>query len=255
NDSNSTFHALQLSVQRALRSGWLFAGSYMWSHAINDGSLGGGEADAITPQNVFCRSCERASSAQDIRHFFSANSVYELPFGMGKRRLAEPGVLRAILGGWSLSGIATARSGRPINITIRRSAADVPGGYTASQRPDVVPGVSLIPPGGRTVAQWINPAAFRAPASGKVGNAGRNLGRGPNLAQLDIGITRHFSLAERASIEFRSEIFNVFNRAQYGDPSGDITVQSQFGIIQSTVNTTPIGTGTPRQIQFMVRIS
>jgi hypothetical protein len=255
NDSNSTFHALQISAQRLFRSGWLFAGSYMWSHAINDGSLGGGEADAITPQNVFCRACERASSAQDIRHFFTVNSVYELPFGIGKRHMGEAGVLRALFGGWSLSGISTARSGRPINITIRRSAADVPGGYTVSQRPDIVPGVSLIPPGGPTVAQWINPAAFRVPASGKLGNAGRNLGRGPGLAQLDIGITRRFSLHEQTTLEFRGDIFNVFNRAQYGDPSGDITVPSQFAIIQSTVNTTPIGTGTPRHIQFMMRIS
>jgi len=255
NDSNSTFHALQLSVQRALRSGWLFAGSYMWSHAINDGSLGGGEADAIAPQNVFCRSCERASSAQDIRHFFSANSVYELPFGTGKRHLSEPGAMHAIFGGWSLSGIAIARSGRPVNITIRRSAADVPGGYTVSQRPDVIPGVSLIPTGGRTITQWINAAAFRAPAPGTLGNAGRNLGRGPSLAQLDIGLTKHFPLGEHSAVEFRSEIFNVFNRSQYGDPSGDITVPAQFGIIQSTINTTPIGTGTPRQVQFMLRVS
>ncbi len=255
NDSNSTFHALQLSAQRTLRAGWLFAGSYMWSHAINDGSLGGGEADAISPQNVFCRACERASSAQDVRHFFSASSVYELPFGAGKRHLSEPGALRAILGGWSLSGLAMARTGRPVNVTIRRAASDVPGGNTSSQRPDVVPGVSLVPPGGQSIAQWINPAAFRIPAPGTFGNAGRNIARGPGLNQLDVGVTRRFSLGERAAIEFRSEIFNVFNRAQFADPSGDVTVPSQFGIIQSTVNTTPIGVGTPRQIQFMLRAS
>ena len=62
NDSNSMFHALQLSARRNLRAGWLLAANYMWSHAINDGSLGGGETDATTPQNVFCRACERASS-------------------------------------------------------------------------------------------------------------------------------------------------------------------------------------------------
>src|SRR5215469_13066971 len=73
NDSNSTFHALQLSGRRNLRAGWLMAVNYMWSHAINDGSLGGGETDATTPQNVFCRACERASSSYDIRHFFTVN--------------------------------------------------------------------------------------------------------------------------------------------------------------------------------------
>jgi hypothetical protein len=94
NDGNSIFHALQVSVHRNLSAGWLFAANYMWSHAINDGSLGGGETDAVTPQNVFCRACERASSDQDVRHFFSANSVYQLPFGAGRRRLSSPGLAR-----------------------------------------------------------------------------------------------------------------------------------------------------------------
>jgi Carboxypeptidase regulatory-like domain len=254
NDSNSTFHALQLSVHRVFRSGWLLGGNYMWSHAINDGSLGGGETDATTPENVFCRTCERASSSFDIRHFFTASSVYELPFGMGKAFLSKPGALRAMLGGWTLSSIGTARSGRPVNITISRAASGVPGGYNLTQRPDLMPGVSLTPPGGSTPAQWINPAAFRVPAPGTWGNAGRNLARGPSLYQLDLGVSKRVTLGERAAVVIRGEAFNVFNRAQYSEPIGDITVLSQFGLIQSTVNTTPIGTGTPRQIQFMLRL-
>ena len=106
----------------------------MWSHAINDGSLGGGETDSVAPQNVFCRACERASSDQDVRHYFSMNSVYKLPLWNRTE----------LFGGWSVSSIATARSGRPVNITIKRSAADVPNGYSFSQRPDLVPGVSLV---------------------------------------------------------------------------------------------------------------
>jgi len=255
NDSNSTFHALQLSVRRNLNAGLMLAANYMWSHAINDGSLGGGEADAIAPQNVFCRACERSSSDQDIRHFFSTNSVYELPFGAGKRYLAKPGVAQRFIGGWSLSGIAIARSGKPVNIRITRSAADVLNGYNMSQRPDLVPDVSLEPSSGQTVSGWINPAAFRAPARGTFGNAGRNIARGPDLVQIDAGLSRVFAIGEHSALEFRGEVFNVLNRAQLGDPSGDVTVPAQFGIIQSTVNATPIGTGTPRQLQFMLRVS
>ncbi len=253
NDSNSTFQALQLSAHRTLRSGWLFAANYMWSHAINDGSLGGGETDATTPENVFCRACERASSSFDIRNFFTVNSVYELPFGAGKPFLSSPGALRSVLGGWAFSGIGTARSGRPVNVTISRAASVVPGGYNLTQRPNLVAGVSLTPPGGSTIAQWINPAAFSVPAPGTWGNAGRNLVRGPSLYQLDLGLSKRVPIRERAALEFRAEAFNVFNRAQLGDPNGDFTVLSQFGVIQSTINTTPIGTGTPRQIQFMLR--
>jgi hypothetical protein len=99
-NNNSTFHAWQTSLQRQFRSGWVFAANYMWSHSVNDGSVGGGEADY--PQNVACRTCEKASSDQDIRHAFTMSSVYDLPFGRG-----------ALLGGWQFSVIGTARSGRP----------------------------------------------------------------------------------------------------------------------------------------------
>ena len=105
------------------------------------------------------------------------------------------------------------------------------------------------------MAQWINPAAFSAPAAGTFGNAGRDIARGPNLYQLDLGLEKQFPVTERLAIQFRTEVFNIFNRAQYGDPLSDVTVPAQFGSIQSTINKTPVGTGTPRQIQFMLRLS
>jgi hypothetical protein len=254
NESNSTFHAMVLSAQRHLRSGWTLGANYMWSHAINDGSLGGGEADIIAPENPFCRACERASSAQDIRHFFSANAVYELPFGAGKPMFSDPGWVRAIFGGWTFNTIITARSGLPVNVTLSRAASTVPYGYNVNQRPNLVPGVSLTPPGGSTPSQWINPAAFAVPLPGTFGNTGRNLVRGPDMNQVDAGLARRIPLGERAALQFRWEVFNVLNRAQYGQPSGDFTVPSQLGVIQSTINTTPVGTGTPRQMQFALRL-
>jgi hypothetical protein len=246
NESNSIFNAMQLSAARILRAGWLVSANYMWSHAINDGSLGGGETDSVTPQNVFCRACERASSSYDIRHFFTLNSVVRIPY--------RARALRPVFNGWSLSTIATARSGRPVNIVLTRAASVVPGGYNLTQRPDLIPGVSLTPPGGQTPAHWFNPAAFSIPAPGTWGSAGRNLGRGPALYQIDASLSRHIMLTERLRIELRAEAFNIVNRAQYADPTGDFTVPAQFGIIQSTINTTPVGTGTPRQIQFATRL-
>ena len=246
NDSNSTFQALQLSLQRHMTSGLLVGTNYMWSHAINDGSLGGGETDATTPENVFCRACERASSASDVRQFFSASAVYEVRYAAR--------FLRPVFRGWSLAGVASARSGLPVNITVSRAASAVPGGYNLTQRPDLAPGVSLTPPGGSTAAHWLNPAAFAIPAPGTWGNAGRNLARGPGLYQIDLSLARRIPLAERLYLEVRGEAFNVLNRAQLGNPTGDITVPAQFGIIQSTINTTPIGSGTPRQIQLLLRL-
>jgi hypothetical protein len=255
NDSNSTFHALILSAQRHLRSGWILGTNYMWSHAINDGSLGGGEADIISSQDPYCRACERASSAQDIRQFFTANSVYELPFGAGKRLLSQSGVWSSILGHWSLTGIGTARSGLPVNVTLSRPVSTVPYGYNVNQRPDLVPGVSLTPPGGATASQWINPAAFAVPAPGTFGNAGRDIARGPDLYQLDVGLTKQLLITERSSLQFRCEVFNIFNRTQLGQPAGDFTVPTQLGVIQSTINTTPVGSGTPREFQWMLRLA
>ncbi|HEY1337883.1 MAG TPA: hypothetical protein VGF59_10260, partial [Bryobacteraceae bacterium] len=187
-----------------------------------------------------------ASSATDVRQFFSVNGVYQIPY--------HARVLRPLVRGWSVSGVATARTGLPVNITVSRAATAVPGGYNLTQRPDVVPGVALTPPGGSTAARWLNPAAFAIPSPGTWGNAGRNLARGPNLYQIDLSVARRIALAERLNLEIRAEAFNVLNRAQLGNPIGDVTVPAQFGIIQSTINTTPIGSGTPRQMQLLLRL-
>ncbi|HTC35943.1 MAG TPA: TonB-dependent receptor, partial [Bryobacteraceae bacterium] len=185
---NSTFEALQLNVRRAFQSGFLLSSNFMWSHSINDGSIGGGESD--TPQDSFCRSCDKASSDDDVRLMFNLSAVYQLPFGKGKPYVSDPGVARAILGNWELSAIGTAQSGLPVNITIDRSNASVPGLFSISgeERPNYITGVSLTPPGGSTPNGWINAAAFSAPASQTFGNLGRNAFRAPGISQLDLGL-------------------------------------------------------------------
>jgi len=255
NVGNSTFHALQMNVRRAFQNGMLLAANYMWSHAINDGPIGGG--DGSGPQNLFCRSCEKASSPYDVRHVFNASSVYELPFGVGKHLLAQPGVGRAILGGWQLSGIATARTGFPVNVTINRSNSALPDKYAVSgvERPDLVPGVSLIPAGGQTPNNWINAAAFVTPASGTFGDAGRNLVRAPGLWQMDMALTKKIPLRDRFGVEFRAEAFNVFNRAQFGVPQAVLSTPLTFGVITTPVNQFATGSGTPRQFQFALRFT
>ncbi|MCC7496066.1 MAG: carboxypeptidase regulatory-like domain-containing protein [Bryobacterales bacterium] len=254
NQNNSSFQALQASLRRSFERGLLLAVNYMWSHEIDDGSLGAG--DAVYPQNTFCRACERASGNFDARHVFNGNGVYQLPFGRGRRNLSQPGMASALLGGWDLSSIFTARTGMPVNVTIDRRSSDVPGGNSSSQRPDLVPGVSLTPPQGSTVANWINPAAFAAPVSRTFGNAGRNLVRGPGAWQLDLSLTRNIQLSEPLRLQFRADAFNLFNHPQYGVPQSNLSAgPGNFGAILTTLNTSPVGTGTPRQIQFMLRLS
>jgi hypothetical protein len=250
---NSTFEALQLNVRRAFQSGFLLSSNFMWSHSINDGSIGGGESD--TPQNSFCRSCDKASSDDDVRLMFNLSAVYQLPFGSGKRNFSSPGVARALLGGWELSAIGTAQTGLPVNITIDRSNGAVPGDYSISgeERPNYIAGVSLTPPGGSTPFHWINPLAFSTPANQTFGNLGRNAFRAPRISQLDLGLSRYVSIKERVTVRLRADLFNVFNRAQFGAPNADVSA-SNFGVITTTISNYATGRGTPRELQLSAKI-
>jgi hypothetical protein len=159
-----------------------------------------------------------------------------------------------LFGGWQASALLTARTGLPVNVTVDRASSDLPDGYNTNQRPDVVPGVSLTPPGGAAPERWINLAAFATPAKGQWGNAGRNLARAPGSWQLDASFNRRIQLTERFSLQFRAEGFNLFNRAQYGAPLANISAPSTFGRIITLTNNSPTGSGTPRQFQFALRL-
>jgi hypothetical protein len=250
---NSTFHALQFNARRAFQRGILLSANYMWSHSINDGSIGGGESD--TPQNSFCRSCDKASSDNDVRQVFNVSTVYQLPFGAGKPYVSSPGIWRTLLGGWSVSGIGTAQTGLPVNITVDRSNGSVPGNLAVSgQRPNYVAGASLTPSGGSTPQMWINPAAFSMPAAGTFGNLGRNAFRARGISQLDLTAVKDLTLFERVQLRFRADAFNVLNRAQYGAPNADWS-QVNFGVITTTISNYATGRGTPREFQLSARVS
>ena len=249
---NSTFEALQLNVRRAFQSGFLLSSNFMWSHSINDGSIGGGESD--TPQDSFCRSCDKASSDNDVRFMFNLSAVYQLPFGKGKTYLSNPGMAGSILGNWELSAIGTAQSGLPVNITIDRSNGSVPGLFSISgeERPNYVSGVSPTPANGSTPANWINAAAFSTPASQTFGNLGRNAFRAPGISQLDLGLSKYVSITERMSVRLRADAFNVLNRSQFGAPNADLS-NSNFGVITTTISNYATGRGTPREFQLSAK--
>jgi Carboxypeptidase regulatory-like domain len=252
-ENNSSYQGLSVAVRRSFSHGVLFAANYIWSHEIDDGSNGSGDGDSLVAQNVSCMACERASGAFDARHVLNFNAIYQLPFGAGKSHLSSPGILRTIFGSWEVSSLVNARTGFPLNVTIDRSSADTPDGNTNNQRPDLVPGVSLTPPGGQSIGAWINPAAFATPASGTWGNAPRNLLRAPGAWQIDAGLSKGIPLTERVRLQFRTDIFNILNHPQYGSPTADVSAKG-FGQIASTINIGPVGTGTARQVQFALRL-
>ena len=256
NRNNSNYNGLSFAVKRSFTNGFLLSANYMWAHEIDDGSNGSGDGDSLVAQNVACQPCERADGIWDVRHVFNANAVYQLPFGPGKPFVNQPGLWSSLVGSWELTSMVVARTGFPVNVTLDRSSSDVPDGNTNNQRPDLVPGVSLAPPGGSTIAEWINPAAFAVPVPGTFGNAPRDLARGPGAWQFDFGLGKHIPLTERVRLEFRTEFFNIFNHPQYGLPQADFSAgPGVFGSIISSVNSGPVGTGTPRQIQFLLRVA
>jgi hypothetical protein len=260
NDGNSTFNAFQFTLQRRFTSGLSFDAQYLWSHSINDGSIGGGESNA--PQNVACRTCDRGPSVFDIRHNLVADTVYELPFGKGKHWLNNDGTAGKVFGSWQLSAFQVIHTGHPLTVLVDRDASTLPDGNGASdQRPNLVPGVAVIPVN-QGVNNWINPAAFAVPADNTFGNAGRGLVRSPLVWQTDLALSKTVRLSERFSLEASAEAFNVFNHSQYADPEIDIS-NNNFGQINSMVNFNSnndsfapdnTGSGTPRQFQFALRL-
>jgi len=259
NEGNSNFHGLQVSLHRQFRGGFLMGGQYMWSHSINDGSVGGGDGDP--PQNIQDLRGNRGNSREDIRHTGTLNWVWQLPVGKGRRYLSNGGLADLILGGWELSGIAQARTGRQLTVTLSRARGDLPDGNSGSggtsgsaQRPDLVPGISLKPSQGQSPDLWINPAAFATPAKGTWGNAGRSILTGPGLFQVDIGLQKQFAISGDRNIAFRWEVFNVFNRDNLANPETNLSTGPAFGRITASL-TRGAGTGSPRQMQFMLRLN
>jgi hypothetical protein len=283
-DGTSSYHGLRLGLARRASSGFSFQGSYTWSHSINDGSIGGGEANA--PENASCVPCDRGPSVFDVRHGVEFSSYYELPFGMGKKYATE-GVAGKVFGGWTLSDSWNWHTGHPITVLFGPGAGFLPDGNdSADQRPDIAPGVSLTPPGGSTAALWFNPLAFVPPpinpATGiftRWGNAGRGLVRSPHIWQVDLALAKETKITERFGLEFGVQAFNIFNHTQLGDPSkttfdynppplnssqpGSLSPPTNFGVISTNVNfnnnndnkfSDNIGTGLARQLQLFVRL-
>ena len=265
NEGASNFNALQVSLNRRFHNGFFLSGNYMYSHALDDGSVGSGDADS--PENIACFRCDYSSSDFDSRNSGTVSAVYDLPFGRGRRYLNSGRVGDLLVGGWSVNTLLLARAGFPINVFLNRNSSELPDGNNADQRPNRVPGQPIYA-ANRSVSQWLNPNAFSLPAVGAFGNLGKNIATGPPLWQDDSTIEKTFHVTERNHVIFRAEAFNLFNRAQYSSPGATLSVNtnaagtrtlvvpSSFGHITSVVNTAGlVGTGTPRVLEFSLRIT
>lgn len=174
-------------------------------------------------------------------HLVTANWVYNLPIGRGRRLLSGlTPALDYLLGGWQLSGIASAGTGTPFHASYTSSLV----GFPTSGRADVVGDPTVDNP---TLGRWFNTAAFAAPAPYALGNSGRNNLYGPGVWYFDAGIMKNIRLAERYTLQVRSEWFNMFNHANPGSPGANVSVPSTFGKINSFTD--------PRVILFGAKLA
>jgi len=246
---NSTYNALQASLQKRFSSGSSFVAGYTWSKTLTD-SVDGFWGDALyvnsTYQDWYCRRCDKAVSSYDIPHRFTFSGMQELPFGKGKRWLsALPGVAEHVLGGWQINYVVTLSNGLPLLLKVNQNNTYF---YGAGQRPNVTGVSPVLPEGQQSRDKWFNTAAFAQPANFTFGNAPRTMTAVRNdwIRNVDFSLFKNFSVKDILKIQFRSEAFNFMNTAFMGSPNTAVG-SSSFGIISGQANS-------PRILQFALRI-
>lgn len=258
---SSNYNALQVQLRRNVGRLTL-EGNYTWSHEIDNlVNVFSGWSDPLNP------SLDRGSGDWDVRHNVTVSAVYNLP------ELSSSSLLvRNALGGWQTSTIIQARSGLPTNIQL------ISGFFGIPMRPDLVSGQPLYV----SNAHWpdssfnINAFAVEPNYNGQwgqvIGNVQRNALRGPGFFQWDWSVMKNFVLTEKLKLQFRADLFNIWNHPNFGNPDGGIctavgpatatspascTVNPNFGRTGQTiadVNGSQIGTGTARQAQLSLKL-
>jgi carboxypeptidase family protein len=217
NFGDSKYHSLQARVEKRASNGLTLSVAYTWSHYLSDAPNinGGGNGP---PQDARCFSCEWGNAPEDRRHVFTLNHVYELPFGTGRRWLNN-GALGYIVGNWNLSGIWSLASGEHFTPTLATAVSNSAGG--GGDRPNRIRDGNL-DGSERTIDRWFDVGAFVAPAQLTFGNAGRGILVGPGNYNVDLGVHRNFRFTEQWRMSLRWEMFNAFNRANFGTPNAAI---------------------------------
>jgi hypothetical protein len=198
-------------------------------------------------------------SVFDVRHNFSLNAIYQLPYKTESGANGGRKVRDFFLGGWELNSIITARSGTPFNPIISFNNSN-DGNTDNIERPDWAPGAtpeSAVTGGTR---QYFNPSAFVVPPSGQFGNVGRNVLTGPGLFTVDLSFLKSNKIGERVTAQFRAEAFNVFNHANFALPD-NVTAYTRVGRAVDRNFVTPPNAGqitrtstTSRQLQFGLKL-
>ncbi len=252
-NGKSDYKALQVWVNRRFTNRLSWQVAYTWSHAVSDVPLTSFTSGTTDP---FDFSRDKGDSDLDRRHMFVSNAVYELPSFKKWGSAASH-----LLGDWQLNGIVTLLSGTPLDVFtnvnpnyIGLASTPANGGY----RPDLVSGQPIYLHGADHTL-YLNPAAFALPAPGKFGNLKRGFVRQPGLTNVDFSLAKNWKIKERYGLQFRAEMFNLFNHANFNgfdpgmgagfDTTGKFTgfTNTNFGHLNSDRG--------PRNIQFGIKFN
>jgi hypothetical protein len=248
NAARSWYNGLTASVNRRFSGGLLFQGSYTYGNSRDTwsgGLIGSSDFDngAGSATNYFHPENEEGPSSFDVRHTVVFNAVYQLPFGQGLS-----GAGRQLLGGWQVGVIANYASGIPFTPFIGYDYAGDGSSDPNPQKPDWAPGFN---PDNAIVGDpnnWFNANAFMLPPPGEYGNVARNSLRGPDLKMVDLSIFKNTAIGKQ-NLQFRIEIFNLFNRANFASPNSAALFNSDGTRIPNATNITRTAT-TSRQLQL-----
>jgi hypothetical protein len=228
---NSSYHALQVRLQRRYANGISLLASYTFSRTIDLGN--GGLIGDLAVRSVTNVYWERAASTSSIPHRFVFSYTYALPIGRQRRIRPANKLLEAVAGDWQWNGITTIRSGRPFTPILAVSSAN-----TGTARPDRIRDGS-VPSDQRSVNRWFDLGAFTTPVQYNYGNSGRDTVYGPGAANFDVSLFKRFELrklGEAGQMQVRFEGFNVFNHPQFGTPVANVTVPAAGTITTLSTN-------------------
>ncbi|MGA2631433.1 MAG: carboxypeptidase regulatory-like domain-containing protein [Terriglobia bacterium] len=228
--ANSNYNSLQISLEKRLGALRLL-GAYTWSKSLDNAS---GFNDYVNPYNP---RVSKSLSAFDMTHNFVVSYSYDLPF----QKLAKSGSgpLHKFLDGWQIAGITRFTTGLPITLSASGDRSLCGCGGVDRPNYDGQP-ISFSDPRSSADHAYFSTGGFSTAELGVVGNANRRFFHGPGLNNWDFGLHKLTRMTERTSIEFRAEFFNVFNHAQFGNPSGTVT-SSRFGQVGSVQSDPRIG--------------
>jgi hypothetical protein len=231
-DDNSHYQSLRVAIEKRMNHGFSVQGNYTWSKMIDDfGSSG--------TTNPFNRRFDYGTSNDDVPHVFNFSAIWQIP------NAPLHGIANTLVNGWQLSSLATWHSGFPFSVL---SGRDNSFSGVGADRANYIGGNASLDSGrshGQVIAEYFNVAAFAPNTPGTFGNSGKNILRGPRLFNTDLSLLKNFKMTERASLQFRSEFFNVFNNVNFSQPQNSLN-SSSVGRITAA--------GDPRILQFALKL-